>query len=1125
MTKKLFSTLFLILGTLFILNAQMIVPIGDGTTSNGTTGNPTPYGTYYKNFRQQYLYSASELFAAGAAPGTITALAFNVQALNNCITMPNFRIRVKQTNQTALTNTFEVGEYTQVWHHDNFLPDTGWNIHVFQTPLAWDGASNILVDILTDLIPVAYTQNASVFFAPTPFTSSLRYQSDSVAADTATTGTVTSNRSNTRFYLNVEDMGSLRGTVTEAGAPLSNVTINIEDSAYSTTTEVNGTYSFAYVPVGAHTVTASKPGYTPVSHTVTILNNQESVQNFSLFGIPNILIDPTQWNFGDISLGGSSAKQITISNAGGGQLGINSISISGNPAITLSNLPTLPTTLASEESITFTATFSPNFPGEVSATITIYDNQRNEARAIHSINLTGNGVNELSIGDGDQNAKMPLDFWYKASMFETIYTADELNNFVGMITGLRLYNSFVTDLPNMPTKIWLGNTAQNNLADGWIPSTDLTLVFDGNVNYPSGENTISIEFPEPFMYLQGGNLAMMVQRPLDTVYYSSSDNFKAQTVGSNRSRKLQSDTIDYDPTAPDGGTLSGQFPKTTFMVIPGGVGHITGTVLGESSAPLAGVRIALNDVEATLTDSNGQFQILNLLPGEYSIDFSIYGYLNQTVTVNLEEDETEILNITMQAMPRVSVSGTILASDTGAGIAGATITLLGYQDYQDISAADGSFMFPQVYGDFSYSYSITHPQYTSLVGSIQIGQTAYSFGAMQMNELAFAPYGLLAELSPSQNAVNLSWQSPNQDAIGIVESFEAAQFPPQAWEQIILNNSGILPNGAYPTWHRNQEVIGGTTPVSPTDGTYQAGLWWDYSHQDEWLISPSLFCPSDAVLSFDSYVFYGSVDGDNYYVKLSTDDGSSWTTLWNASEQSGGWNYYAAPVVIDLSVYSGRPIRIAFHAEDPPSNDGLYYQWFIDKVQVVSAFTRNQRALEGYDLWRFSAAHQTNPELWTQINPSPIAGNSFSDTDWSAIPQGEYLWAVKARYSNEVSSSASFSNPLEKLGGIPAAPQNLQIEIFGEDISLSWDPVTTDTSGNPISVTDYSLHILNGPDDLATDFNIIDLTTDTSFYFPEVTPYLESVFFCVKARANARGELKPHDNPLLRLRELLDKTK
>jgi len=169
MKKLLILSLFLCLLFGTALYAQTDVIIGNGTDSNGTSGHPTPYGTYYKNFRQQYLILASELEDLGGGAGDITSLAFNVQNVNTCSPMPNFKIRLKQTTQTALTTTFETGDYTEVFFENDFLPVEGWNTHEFTAPFVWDGGSHLLVDVVTSLIPGSYTQNASVYYSTTTF--------------------------------------------------------------------------------------------------------------------------------------------------------------------------------------------------------------------------------------------------------------------------------------------------------------------------------------------------------------------------------------------------------------------------------------------------------------------------------------------------------------------------------------------------------------------------------------------------------------------------------------------------------------------------------------------------------------------------------------------------------------------------------------------------------------------------------------------------------------------------------------------------------------------------------------------------------------------------------------------
>jgi len=261
----------------------LVVTIGTDTTANTTSGAPTPYGTWYKNFRQQYLYKADDIFTNGGAPGLLTALAFEVSNVNNCSPMPNYTIRLKHTQLNALTTTFEDGDYTQVFLEDNFLPVNGWNVHTFETPFVWNGVDNILVDIVTSLIPGSYTQNASVYYTATTGTNTcLRYQNDSSPAANATTGTTSVNRANIRLFLSVSGMGSLSGTVTSDGVAVPDVNVQINDTIYNTVTNALGQYNFPYVGEGTYTVTASKVGFESQTLPATIVEDQTTTLDFNL---------------------------------------------------------------------------------------------------------------------------------------------------------------------------------------------------------------------------------------------------------------------------------------------------------------------------------------------------------------------------------------------------------------------------------------------------------------------------------------------------------------------------------------------------------------------------------------------------------------------------------------------------------------------------------------------------------------------------------------------------------------------------------------------------------------------------------------------------------------------------
>ncbi|MDZ4121572.1 MAG: CARDB domain-containing protein, partial [Candidatus Cloacimonadaceae bacterium] len=175
--------------------------------------------------------------------------------------------------------------------------------------------------------------------------------------------------------------------------------------------------------------------------------------------------------------------------------------------------------------------------------------------------------------------RVPADVYWKNSLYQCILCDNEVyyNNMV--LTSIRLYNDFQSNVVNKPLRIWLGNTSQTDLSAGWIPADQMSQVFDGMVSFPNGQNMIDITFTEPYYSVGNQNLVMMVQRLMDYEYFSIYDTFMAINTYSNRSRKVFSDTITYDPyNPPAGATISGMIPKIGLFGSVYLPGNISGTV-------------------------------------------------------------------------------------------------------------------------------------------------------------------------------------------------------------------------------------------------------------------------------------------------------------------------------------------------------------------------------------------------------------------------------------------------------------------------------------------------------------------------------------------------------------------
>ncbi len=146
---------------------QLIADIGDGTTFS-TSNETTPFGFSTKSGRNQYLLRADELTDAGLAQGVIEKLALETEN-GPSATHAQFYVKMGQTNLDEL-NGFVDG-FSSVYFVSTGTVPQGLVEYTAQTPIVWDGQSNLIIEFCWFQTNPGATDDLNVQFSTTSFNS------------------------------------------------------------------------------------------------------------------------------------------------------------------------------------------------------------------------------------------------------------------------------------------------------------------------------------------------------------------------------------------------------------------------------------------------------------------------------------------------------------------------------------------------------------------------------------------------------------------------------------------------------------------------------------------------------------------------------------------------------------------------------------------------------------------------------------------------------------------------------------------------------------------------------------------------------------------------------------------
>ena len=241
--------------------------IGEGTSTSGYL----PFYCFYNYSLSQQLFLATELNEAGVSGAPMTSLSWYCTATNNNL-QSNITIWIANVEQTAVNAASPLTNTMTKVYEGNMTPAVGWNEFVFnQGSFAWDGNSNILICVQRN--NGAWASGVNWQVGTQSFTAGAYKYSDTEGpydmANNSYNMTTTTNRANI----------IMKGGNREGGNR--DVTVNFEDQQIPADWNNSSAYPWVVVSEnGSYVMKSSNGGVASSTSTISAtyeLNNSGSI--------------------------------------------------------------------------------------------------------------------------------------------------------------------------------------------------------------------------------------------------------------------------------------------------------------------------------------------------------------------------------------------------------------------------------------------------------------------------------------------------------------------------------------------------------------------------------------------------------------------------------------------------------------------------------------------------------------------------------------------------------------------------------------------------------------------------------------------------------------------------------
>jgi len=713
--------------------------------------------------------------------------------------------------------------------------------------------------------------------------------------------------------------------------------------------------------------------------------------------------------------------------------------------------------LIPEERTTINIMWTPTTVGPVSVKGVIIfgeDNQpENNATELTTFTVYPEGTYITQIGTDSvllSTLRIPFDFFWKNSFCQTIYLKEDIGIVDGTIVSIAYKYSFEETVGSKGVRVWIGETTQSDLSSGLIDPNTLTLVYQGNLDFPSGVQDLMINLQTPYVY-GGNNLVVYTYREMDEQTHGANNTFYLTDVGVQRTRSNQNN-FEIDPLSPSyEGALSYYSPNITLYFSTVSPGSISGNVTCDGN-PVEGVTVQIvGGTQVTATDTAGNYALANLQPATYNLKFSKYGYttaIEENIQVNAGANT--VVDVTLSPINQFMVSGTVTASDTGEPLEGIVVNLTGEVNYTSTTDSSGHYLILDVLGlGRVYEISAETEGYQPYTETITVANADITHD-IALNEIPYPAKKVFAEINEPN--VNVTWSDPlsgpigdpqwihwdsgeNDEGIGtggdinmtIAQRFSVANLQTLGVVDMSVTKVKFFPReaGTYTVkiWTGGSAIDPGTLVHEQVADNIVVSQW------NEVVLTTPVTIPAAEELWFGVNIQSSgypagcdagpAITGFGDLINM----GSGWQTLLSiSSELDCNWNLAAyvddaKGVETKLSLLKAeyemnvQKANIGNDRALATTTNTVSLHRSSDFENSTSTANNASRVFIDYSVYRL-VRNQPQAE-WTELTAS-TTDTSYTDTGWGTLPANLYQYAVVANYSNNVASAPTLSNILAK---------------------------------------------------------------------------------------------------------------